>query len=255
LPLISDEHRLRRARFRELSAKLIGPMLDRVRVGLSLLSSRDGRAAVLLRLQRGKSLHQSTRTTWLDRYPEEFAAAREYLGGRSNLRILSFGCSTGEEVATLRAYFPEARIVGCEMNPHRLKICRSRGLDGKVSFIESDRGLIAASGPYDAIFCMAVLQRRPHMVIRSSIDDISGFYPFWQFDEEVGFLASILHDGGILGLAHTQYLLGDASAGREFRPLPGFSPTAAQGPRFARDGRRLDASVRESTLYVKGAEE
>ena len=89
--------------------------------GLALL--RRGRAA-LTRLWRGQfsmalaELHPrattgSSRTT-LDRYPELFRAASQQMPDAT--RILSYGCSTGEECATLTRYFPAAEIVGTDIN-------------------------------------------------------------------------------------------------------------------------------------------
>ena len=62
-----------------------------------------------------RQIHQTAPYTWLDRYPELFdLAARLAPDAR---RILSFGCSTGEELVSLRRRFPEAEIVGAEINP------------------------------------------------------------------------------------------------------------------------------------------
>ena len=176
---------------------------------------------------------------------------RDHLGEREDLRILSFGCSTGEEVVTLRRYFPAAHLVGSEVNARRLEICRARKLDQRISFVGYNRQALAQSGLYDAVFCMAVLQRRPHHVIRSRRKDISDFYPFSQFDEEISFLVSILKPGGLLAVAHSQYLVRDASAGGHLAPLPGFFPTTRQGPRFDPNGHLLEAFPGETTLFLK----
>ena len=43
-----------------------------------------------------------------DRYPWLFGFAAGRIGSRPDLRILSFGCSRGDEVFSLRRYFPAA---------------------------------------------------------------------------------------------------------------------------------------------------
>jgi chemotaxis methyl-accepting protein methylase len=45
-----------------------------------------------------------------NRYPEIFAAA--VAAAAAARRILSFGCSTGEECVSLAEYFPKAEIIG-----------------------------------------------------------------------------------------------------------------------------------------------
>jgi hypothetical protein len=62
--------------------------------------------------------HQGPNKTALDRYPEIFAAAAA--AAPNARRILSFGCSTGEECVTLANYFPNAQIVGTDINPVNL---------------------------------------------------------------------------------------------------------------------------------------
>lgn len=70
------------------------------------------RSALFLRFFRAEDLQQSTVLTKMNRYPEIFSVCRGYFKGRPDLRILSYGCATGEEVLSLRGAFPSAFIVG-----------------------------------------------------------------------------------------------------------------------------------------------
>jgi hypothetical protein len=63
---------------------------------------------VRLAVFRPAAMFQAASVTRANRYPEIFAFVRSQLGEDFNGRILSFGCSTGEELMTLRAYFPHA---------------------------------------------------------------------------------------------------------------------------------------------------
>ena len=74
------------------------------------------RAVNGMRIFRSGAVHQTTPLTFPNRFPEVFSECARYFGDRTNLRILSFGCSTGEEVLTLREYFPTAEIVGADIN-------------------------------------------------------------------------------------------------------------------------------------------
>ena len=66
---------------------------------------RGNYAKVVAALTPGS--HQLVDWTAPNRYPEIFAAA-----AAAARRILSFGCSTGEECVSLAEYFPKAEIIG-----------------------------------------------------------------------------------------------------------------------------------------------
>lgn len=83
---------------------------------------------------------------------------------------------------TLRRYFLTADIVGSEVHKNRLETCRALNLGKGVTFIDASRRSLTESGPFDAIFCMAVLQRIPHTVIDADIRHLQHLYPFEMFD-------------------------------------------------------------------------
>ena len=88
--------------------------------------------------------HQIPNKTSLDRYPEIFAAAVAAVPEAR--RILSFGCSTGEECVTLASYFPGALIVGTDINPlNLLKAMKHR--NDRIRFVYAiDRILSGLAG-------------------------------------------------------------------------------------------------------------
>ena len=79
-----------------------------------------------LRLQRVDELLQPWPVTAPDRHPALFALAAERLAGTAEPRILSFGCSTGEEPITLARYLPQARIDGLDINPRNVAEARRK---------------------------------------------------------------------------------------------------------------------------------
>jgi hypothetical protein len=209
------------------------------------------RSSLLLELSRPGELHQSTALTALDRYPDIFAASLEFAGDRAELKILSYGCSTGEEVLTLRRYFPAAVIVGAEINPRSLTIARSRKTDERMMFLESEPAAIGALGPFDIIFCLAVLQRTPGRVAENRILTLKNIYPFEKFDEKIGQLNSWLKTGGLFVIHHTQYLFTDSAVAAKYAPLVSGKPVYDTDPKFGRDSwRRFDISFVNS-LFVK----
>ncbi len=206
---------------------------------------------VLLRLFRPGELHQSTGLTWADRYPAIFSVCRDYFAGRADLRILSYGCATGEEVLSLRRYFPTAFIVGVEINAYSLAVARRRVVDERVLLLDSDPARIGEAGPFDAIFCMAVLQRTPMRVAEQGVQDLSRIYPFEKFDAKISELDAWLKKGGLLVVHHAQYSLADAAAGRKYQPLESAKLIRDTGPKFDRRSLRVGNTKGSSSVFVK----
>lgn len=184
-----------------------------------ILNKQDSRYLLRLILSPKSRVHQTSATTALNRYPDIFQAAQK-LVMQPRARILSFGCSTGEEVLTLRQYFPNAIIVGSEVHESRLATCRALVVDKNITFIDSNSASLEKFGPYDAIFCMAVLQRQPHFVAKEKIKDIKFLYSFEKFDNQLIELDKFLCTGGILFIKHAHYRFCDSSVSERFEPVP-----------------------------------
>lgn len=224
------------------------------------LRHRIGRLSLVVRDRRTRSewftafrfrrqVHQDTTYTELDRYPRLFAQVQAHFGREFTGTILSFGCSSGEEVVSLRRYFPQARICGTDINRARLADCRRLKLGDRVEFYPSHPARIASAGPYDAIFCMAVLQRRPHQIERDRVWNIARYYPFATFDDQVMALVEQLKPGGLLVVEHTQYLVEQSRAFQLLEPHPDDLPCKARGMRFGRDGERLAPHLLINRVY------
>ena len=95
--------------------------------------------------------------TLADRYPWLFGFAASRCDAKPNL--LSFGCSRGEEIASLRKYFPGATIRGLDVNKRNIARCRKRFREtmGGLSFETAADTRAEDDEGYDAIFCLAVL--------------------------------------------------------------------------------------------------
>ncbi|MGH6804879.1 MAG: class I SAM-dependent methyltransferase [Methyloceanibacter sp.] len=123
----------------------------------------------------------ASNNTRLDRYPGLFQAAATALPRAR--QVLSFGCSTGEECATLSGYFPNAHIVGADINVANLAIARRRFNSPQIEFVNSEDRRLTLLAPFDAIFCMAVL-RIPHGYKKEFRARVIARYPFARFEGE-----------------------------------------------------------------------
>ena len=212
------------------------------------------RSAVLLRIFNPRELHQSTVLTSMDRYPKLFAVCRDYFAGNTDLRILSYGCATGEEVLTLRSYFPSAVIVGAEINRHSLAQCRKHKVDDRIVFMESHPDKLRELEPFDAIFCLAVLQRTPVLIAARQTMDLNDIYPFDKFDKKVTELDSWLKKNGLLVVHHAQYLIANAPVASKYAPLDAAKNIRSNNPLFDRNGMRLSKISTNYSVFVKTRE-
>jgi len=132
---------------------------------------------------------------------------------REEFNILSFGCSVGDEIASIRLFFPKSRISGCDINTNLLAICKSSFDDDNLLLFESNSKNISDNGPYDLIVASAVLCRNP------SPKDYSSVFPFSRFDDILGTFTECLADGGILAIPNAGYLFQESSVYSQYVPI------------------------------------
>jgi SAM-dependent methyltransferase len=188
-----------------------------------------------------------------NRYPEVFRTLRARVEqvrgadlGQGDLRILSFGCSVGFEMKTLRAYFPDASIFGCDTSSEALHRAR-RNLreDAGVVFYSTPQA-IDAFGPFDIILAMSVLCQFP---ASTRLEDLTPLFPFRTFEMLTASLTRNLRPGGLFCLVNANYLFSALDAARQFRPVR--SPLIHSNgfvDKFAADGGRLTRIFRHKAL-------
>jgi len=125
------------------------------------VADRPFRYAMWLYLSRPRGSFQPFNDTRLDRYPVIFSFVQSQFSRDNPIEILSYGCSTGDEVISLREYFPRASIKEIDINAANIAACRKRlsaAPDAGLVFETAASTEEEASSVYDAIFCMAVLR-------------------------------------------------------------------------------------------------
>ncbi|GFN32898.1 class I SAM-dependent methyltransferase [Paenibacillus xylaniclasticus] len=217
----------------------------------NVITNPGFRSIVRLALLHSRQVHQTSSFTSMDRYPDIFSACRDYFKDKEHLNILSYGCSTGEEVLTLRKYFPNARIIGADINRHSLAQCHRLQVDDQIDFIYSSPEEISRHGPYDAVFCMAVLQRRPHRVAASKTTSLANIYPFEKFEHTVAMLHSQLNPQGLLVIHFTQYFLMDTKLASEYDILEGYTQYDYLSPTFDVNSRIVPDRKPLHTIFIK----
>ena len=207
----------------------------------------DARRSGLLRLLRPDGLFQPFGDTKADRYPEIFGFVAQRLTGGDG-SILSVGCSTGEEVITLRRYFPQAAIKGIDISPQRIAICRRRMAaqgDRNMRFAVAGDTAAEPAEHYAAIFAMAVFR---HGGLGDGPPECARHVTFAQFDTAMAGLARCLKPGGYLAIRHANFRFEDTQAARGFKPL---MSAKRQSPLYGPDDRLLPEQPLELCVFVK----
>ncbi len=218
-----------------------------------LARAADSLSLTLVRLFQARSLFQPYGTTQEDRYPLIFRYAAEALTGVPAPRLLSFGCSTGEEVFTLRRYFPTARITGLDIVPARIRRARARlardGGDPRLRFAVAASAEHEAAQSYDAVFAMAVFR---HGGLGAGPARCDGRIAFEDFERSVGALAGTLKPGGLLAIRHANFRFSDTAAAAGFTQVLKSPPAPARSPPlYGRDHRRLPDAERDDGIFRK----
>jgi hypothetical protein len=224
------------------------------RVVYWFLTNENYRNAALVRLARPRNLFQPDNITRPDRYPHLFDLAAREIGDGSGTRILSFGCSTGEEVFALREYFARAQIKGVDINRHNIAICKrqlAKHPDPAISFRTSGSAADEQAGAYDAIFCMAVFRRGALADrVRERCDE---YIRFEVFDNATADLARSLKVGGLLFIEYSNFRFCDTRSYSEFEAVGAArsEPVANRCPIYDRDNRLMPGLTYSEVAFRK----
>ena len=152
-----------------------------------------------------------------DRYPWLFGFAASCIWSRPDLRILSFGCSRGDEVFSLRRYFPNAAIKGIDIHQRNIARCLARvraeqAVNVTFELAATTQG--EPTGAYDAIFCLAVLVNGDLTTAKAQRCD--PLLHFATFERMVADFARCLKPRGLLLLHTTNFRFCDTAVAADF---------------------------------------
>lgn len=234
-----------------------------LRSGLGFVRSwvrdRAYRRAFWLCVARPTNLFQPYGDTSPDRYPELFAFARSQVGDGPEVRLLSFGCSRGDEVASLRHYFSTATIKGIDISRGNVRECRRRRdltNDPRITFARAGDARAEPLSHYDAIFCMAVF-RHGGLTGRAN-KSCADLINFEAFERTVSELSQCLKPGGLLVIEHSNFRFSDSVTSRAFdciksRARAGQEQDAT--PLFGPDNSALPPPEEIGTVFRKYSSE
>lgn len=210
------------------------------------------RGLALARLSGSRTIFQPFGTTGTDRYPRIFSLVRDRIGDGAGRRVLSFGCSTGDEVFSLRSWFPAASIKGLDVNPYNIRRCEARwrrdGGDPRLSFETGDSGLGQVPESYDVVFAMAVFRHGGLMKDKPFRCD--PYIRFSDFEQGIEGLAHCLKPGGLLVIRHANFRFSDTAAAAGFEKIHAFHGGPIS-PIYGPDNTRLPGGQGDDGLFEK----
>lgn len=158
-------------------------------------------------------IHQMSNATNYNRYPDIFNECKKLFGNEKN-DILSFGCSTGEEILTLKEiYFTNCEIYGVEINEDNIKKClekiKSNYIFNYDDFLENDE-------KYDAIFAMSCLCKWEDTEL---VENSSAIYPFENFESIIKILDNKLNKNGHIVIYNANYIFEETSISQKYKKI------------------------------------
>jgi SAM-dependent methyltransferase len=193
---------------------------------------------------------QPYRHTLPDRYPWLFGFAAASLSDGPDCRLLSFGCSRGDEVLALRRYFPQAAIKGVDFDRRNIARCRALTIDTGMHFAVAATTQGERADSYDAIFCLAVLCHG-YLTI-SGAERCDPLLDFANFERVVNDFARCLKPGGLLFLHTTSFRFRDTAIAAGFDVLLEAEPEQmAADVHFGPDNQRLWGERDRAVVFRK----
>lgn len=195
--------------------------------------------------------HQISNFTLYNRYPKLFTFAKNYFVDRKqkDIRILCYGCSTGEECFSLNEYFENASIIGVDNNKKVLSKANKNNRFPNIKFLNSTTENMEKNAPFDIVFAMAVFCRWPSSVYYK---DISHLYPFRRFNDSIDELDKLLSNNGLLILNNSNFLFSDTSVYSNYEVLQ--TPEGVEAdvvPKFSKINKYLGLIAKTDVVFRK----
>jgi SAM-dependent methyltransferase len=235
-----------RARLRKL------PGFPAARFVYHLARGVETRNAALIQLFPPAGLFQPFTSTSGDRYPGIFDFLREQIRDAPETRILSFGCSTGEEIFSLRRYFSASTLIGIDINWLNIAVCRRRLRrlkDTGIQFLQAGSTAEEASASFDVILAMAVF-RHGKLNLSSPPQACDHEIHFADFESAVTDLTRCLRSNGFLVIHNAMFRFTDAAVSRQYLPIPreGY---CIEGPLYDRNNQLLPGQCYPFVVFRK----
>jgi SAM-dependent methyltransferase len=217
---------------------------------VKIIISESYRGQYISRVIYKKHFHQISHYTEINRHPDLFSICKDYLKENSRPKILSFGCSTGEEVYTLQKYIPAAEIIGVDISKWCIKVCKKKFQGQGLSFMHTLSGQFRKETDFNAIFCLAVFQHPENR--NNKNNEYSTKYLFQNFEDQLELLDKKLKPHGLLIIDNCDFNFTDTIIAANYYPLdtPG-NLLLQDRPLFDKSNCKVSNTTNNYRVYVK----
>jgi SAM-dependent methyltransferase len=181
-----------------------------------------------------------------DRHPALFAELKRRLADHPEPRLLSFGCSTGEEAFSLAHYLPRALIDGIDLNARSIATAQQRLRTERITF--ANTGTPPSAG-YDAIMCLSVLRHGDLDLLRP--ESCTAILPFARVEGVLRQVDAALKPGGLLVIWGSNFPFAESAIAKGYEPLEVPGMRAQGGTFYGADDRRRELKRNDRFLFRK----
>lgn len=191
--------------------------------------------------------------TTSNRHPDFFDLVTLALADRPNVRILSFGCATGEEVFALSRRLPNAHIDGVDINPACIRKARQQTPADCRHRVHFEIGGLVPDlpGHYDAIFCLSVLRHAKLDAQRP--ESCAAILPFSRYSEIVEAFDRALKPGGFLVIWGANFLFEHSKPAAHYRMIEVSGRAGECGAVYGPDNHLLPINHHNKWVFEKTA--
>lgn len=192
---------------------------------------------------------QPSHGTIMNRYPEQYSYLKELVAQNeteAEKKIISFGCSTGEEPLTLaQQYFeePSIKIFGVDVADYAVLEATKKAKqapEGKITILDGRKVSPRVHGQFDvvlanSVFCIYGKRDVPYKNITYVMDTL----PFSLFESMLGDIDSYLKVGGVLTVFNSNYNFLDTRLADRYELIADKKCPKHFVPRIDREKRRF----------------
>ena len=195
-----------------------------------------------------KNIFQEASTTEYNRHPDIFNFLKEKYKDK-NIKILSFGCSTGEECVSLNKYLPNASILGVDINKKSLAKAKQNNSRQNISYKYCEPNKISNLGKFDVVIAISVLCKHPEAIY---LDELTKIYPFERYEEMVNKLDTIVKENGLLIIRSSNYIFSDVKISNKYKSIENNNARKPKSfPKFNSKGFRKIDYIEDKEIFRK----
>lgn len=195
-----------------------------------------------------KNIFQEASTTELNRHPDIFSFLKVKYKDK-NIKILSFGCSTGEECVSINKYLPNASILGIDINKKSLAKANQNNSNQNISYKYCEPNEISNLGEFDVVIAISVLCKHPEA---EYLNNLSKIYPFKRYEDMVHKLDSVLKEEGLLIIRSSNYIFSDTKTSKKYQLIKNSKARKPKPfPKFNSKGFREIDYIESKEIFKK----